>query len=134
MSLRDKPAVVKELELCDDSMHDAAVSAGLGGVIGTLTGLGVMVVSGLGVLFFVGPLYGAVIGGIAGGFIGAMSGTGIHTQQLHRYERLLHEGNTLIVVSGDPLQLAQAHHVLEETHPSELHTYSKSAGDEVLVE
>ena len=74
MSLRDKPAVVKELGLGDDALYDAAMTAGLGGVIGVLTGLGALVVSGLGVLFFVGPLYGAIIGGIAGYVLGARAG------------------------------------------------------------
>jgi hypothetical protein len=132
LSLRDKPAVNEELALSDDSLYDAAASAGLGGIIGVLAGLSAMILSG-GVLFFDGPLYGGIVGGMTGGFIGAMAGSGIHEHQIHRYESLLKEGKTLVIVNGEPVQLTLAHHVLEETQPIELHTYAKAAADEVAV-
>jgi hypothetical protein len=132
ISLRDKPVVIEELGLSDDSLYDAAVSAGLGGIIGVLAGLSATIISG-GVLFFIGPLYGAIVGGMTGGFIGAMSGSGIHEHQIQRYERLLNEGSTLVIVNGDPMQLTLAHQVLEETQPTELHTYARAADDEVAV-
>jgi hypothetical protein len=132
LSLRDKPEVVEELRLSDDSLYDAAVSAGLGGVIGVLTGLSAMVLSG-GILFFVGPLYGGIVGGLTGGFIGAMSGSGVHEHQVHRYEGLLKEGKMLVIVNGDPMQLTLAHRVLEQTQPIELHTYARAADEEVAV-
>jgi hypothetical protein len=126
LSLRDKPDVVKELALNDDSVYDSAVSAGLGGALGLLTGLSATVFSG-GILFFVGPLYGSVVGGLTGGFIGAMAGSDIHEHQILRYESLLKEGNTLVVVTGDPMQLTLAHRVLKATQPIELHTYARAA-------
>jgi hypothetical protein len=132
LSLRDKPEVFEELALSDDSLYDAAVSAGLGGIVGLLTGLSAMVLSG-GVLFFVGPLYGGIVGGLTGGFIGAMAGSGIHVHQVHRYEGLLKQGKTLVIVNGDPMQLTLAHRVLEETQPIELHTYARAADEEVAV-
>jgi hypothetical protein len=132
LSLRDKPAVIEELGLSDDSLYDAAISAGLGGIVGVLTGLSAMVLSG-GVLFFVGPLYGGIVGGLTGGFIGAMAGSGIHEHQVHRYEGLLKQGKTLVIVNGDPMQLTLAHRVLAETQPIELHTYAKAADEEVAV-
>jgi hypothetical protein len=132
LSVRDKPAVIEELSLSDDSLYDAAVSAGLGGVIGLLTGLSAMVLSG-GVLFFVGPLYGGIVGGLTGGFIGAMAGSGIHEHQVHRYDGLLKQGKKLVIVNGDPMQLMLAHRVLEETLPIELHTYARAADEEVAV-
>ena len=72
--LKDRPDILQELELSDDSLHDAAVAAELGGVIGLLTGIAVAVISGLGAVFFVGPLGGAVAGSVAGGFLGAIAG------------------------------------------------------------
>jgi hypothetical protein len=130
LSLRGQPAAVAELELSDDALYDAAVSAGLGGIIGILAGLSVTILSG-GILFLFGPLFGGITGGVTGGFIGAMVGSGIHEHQIARYESLLQHGKTLIIVNGDPLQMTQAHRVLEETQPVELHTYARAAEDEV---
>jgi hypothetical protein len=60
VGLQDHPELVKELELGDDSLHDAAVTAELGSVVGILTGLSVMALSGLGAVFLVGPIGGAI--------------------------------------------------------------------------
>lgn len=124
--LKDRPDLVKELELSDDSLHDAAVAAELGSVIGLLSGLAVMVVSGLGAVFLAGPLAGAVMGGITGGFIGAMAGWGVHEHKLKHYEQLLAAGNVLVFAHGNPMELARAYRQLQETNASEVHLYSKS--------
>jgi hypothetical protein len=130
LGLKDKPEVVEQLKLRDDSLYDAAVAAGLGGVLGILGGLSVMVLSGLGAVFLVGPVGGGILGGIAGGFIGAMAGWGVHEHQIERYQRLVEAGHVLVIAHGDPLPLVQAHRLLAETGPSEIHTYSR-AGDEL---
>ena len=129
LGLQDDPLAIQELKLRDDSMYDAAVLAGLGSVLGVLGGLSVMILSGLGVVFLVGPVGGAIVGGLAGGYIGAMSGWGVHDHQLHRYQRLVEEGSVLVIANGDPLQLIEAHRLLEHSGPSEIHTYSRM-GDE----
>jgi hypothetical protein len=130
LGLKDKPEVIEELGLRDDSMYDAAVVAGLGGVLGVLGGLSVMVLSGLGAVFLVGPVGGGIVGGMAGAYIGAMAGWGVHEHQIDRYQRLVESGHALVIANGDPLQLVQAHRSLAETGPSEIHTYART-GDEL---
>jgi hypothetical protein len=126
MGLQDRPELLRDLELADDSLHDAAVAAELGSVIGLLSGLAVMVVSGMGAVFLVGPIGGAIVGGITGGFIGAMAGWGVREHQIQHYERLIKSGNVLIVANGNPLELAGAYRQLQDTDQIELHLYSRS--------
>jgi hypothetical protein len=126
VGFKDDPKVMEELQLSDDSMYDAAAAAGLGGVLGTLAGLSAMVLSGLGVVFLVGPVGGGIAGSIAGAYIGALAGWGVHEHQISRYQQLVEQGNVLVIANGDPLLLTQAHQVLEETAPAELHTYARS--------
>jgi uncharacterized membrane protein len=130
VQLRDRPDVLEDLKLRDDSMHDAAMAAGLGALVGVLSGLAVIVVSGLGATFLMGPVGGGIVGGVVGGYMGAMAGWGVHDYQLKHFQRLLEEGNVLVIAHGNPLELSNAHRVLEETAPVELHTYSR-AGDEL---
>jgi hypothetical protein len=124
--LKEHPEIIKELQLSDDALHDAAITAGLGGAVGMLAGLGVMIVSGLGAVFLVGPVGGAIVGGITGGFVGAMAGTGVHEEKIRHYERTLERGNVLLIVNGNPLELARAYYALEKTSTVELHTYARS--------
>ena len=78
VGLKDNPDVIAELKLSDDSKHDAAVAAGLGSVVGVLSGLTVMVLSGLGIVFLVGPIGGGIVGSIVGAYMGALAGWGVH--------------------------------------------------------
>ncbi len=123
------PEVIEKLKLSDDSKHDAAVAAGLGSVVGVLTGLSVMVISGLGILFLVGPIGGGIVGSIVGAYMGALAGWGVHDHQIKRYQQLVEEGSALVIATGDPLQLAHACRSLRGTGESEIHTYARM-GDE----
>jgi hypothetical protein len=130
VGLRQSPELLEDLKLHDDSMHDAAMAAGLGAFVGVLSGVAVMVLSGMGAVFLMGPLGGGIVGGVTGGYLGAILGWGAHQHDLLRYERLLKEGNVIVVANGDPLELANAHRLLEKTDTAELHTYAR-AGDEL---
>jgi hypothetical protein len=130
VGLQQSPELLEDLKLHDDSMHDAAVAAGLGAFVGVLSGVAVMVLSGLGAVFLMGPLGGGIVGGVTGGYLGAILGWGVHKQDLQRYERLLKDGNVIVVANGNPLELANAHRVFERTDTAELHTYAR-AGDEL---
>jgi hypothetical protein len=132
IGFKNDPKVMEELQLSDDSMYDAATAAGLGGILGTLAGLSVMVLSGLGVVFVAGPVGGGIVGGVVGAYIGAMAGWGVHEQQISRYQQLVEKGKVLVIANGEPLQLTHAHQELEKTVPVELHTYVRS--DEEGVE
>jgi uncharacterized membrane protein len=129
IGLKENAAVLEELKLRDDSMHEAAVTAGLGSLLGALGGLATMVLSGVGVVFVMGPVAGGIMGGVAGAYIGAITGWGVHEHQIRHYERLIESGSVLIIANGDPVQLLQAFRLLETTDPSEVHTYART-GDE----
>jgi hypothetical protein len=130
VGLQDRPELLEDLEISDDSLHDAAVAAELGALVGVLSGLAVMVLSGMGAAFLLGPVGGGIVGGVTGGYLGAILGWGVHKHDLQRYERLLKEGKVLVIANGNPVELAHAVRLLEETGASEVHTYAK-AGDEL---
>jgi uncharacterized membrane protein len=129
VGLKDDPQVIEDLRLSDDSKYDAALAAGLGSVVGVLTGLSVMALSGLGIVFLVGPIGGGIVGSIVGAYMGALAGWGVHDHQIKHYQRLVEEGNALVIATGDPLQLAHAYRSLKGTGESEIHTYARM-GDE----
>ena len=129
VGLQEKPDSLEPMTLGDDSLHDAAIGAGFGGVLGMLTGLSVMVVSGLGVVFLAGPVGGVILGSITGAYLGTMAGYGVHEHRIKHYRQLIAAGNALVIATGDPLQLARAYRLLETTGPSELHTYARTADD-----
>jgi hypothetical protein len=129
VGLKDKPEAIEELKLGDDSLSDAAAAAGLGSVVGVLSGLAVMALSGLGAVFLVGPVGGGIVGGLTGGYIGAMAGWGVHEHQIARYQRLVEQGKVMVIANGNPLELAHAYRLLQEAEPSEIHTYARM-GDE----
>jgi hypothetical protein len=129
VSIQTDPVVVEELSLNDDARHDAAIGAGLGSLLGLLAGLSVMVLSGVGIVFLFGPVGGSIVGSIAGGYLGSLMGYGVHQHQLERFERLVQEGNVLVIANGDPVELAQAHGLLSATEATELHTYARSENE-----
>ena len=125
----DRPEVVADLNLGDDSLHDAAIGAGLGGVIGVLVGIAAAVVSGVGAVFLAGPIGVGVAGAATGAFLGGLVGWGVHREQIHHYEQLVAQGKVLVIAHGDPLLLAEADHILKETDPVELHVHAKTSAD-----
>lgn len=123
------PENMEEFEMEDDSVCDAAVGAGLGAIVGVLAGIGVMVVSGLGVVFLVGPIGGGLGGAVAGAFLGGLGGWGVHKEHVRHFERLIKEGKVLVIAHGNPLELVHADRILKELDPSELHGYAKTSSE-----
>lgn len=120
---------LNELRLGDDSAHDAAVGAGLGGLVGVLVGTAAIGIAGVGTVFFLGPLAGAVMGSMAGALLGALSGWGVHREHIDHYEQLVREGKALVVVHGNPVELAEAARILHETEPLEVQQHAASGDD-----
>lgn len=120
------PEAIDNLPMEDDSLRDAAYGAGLGGVIGVLAGISLMAVTELGLVFLIGPIGGGFVGAVTGGFVGALSGWGVHRTKLAHYERCLKNGRVLVIVEGDPRQVAHADQVLHETNAEELHLHAKT--------
>lgn len=120
----------------DDSVRDAAVGAGLGALLGVLSGLAAAAVSGIGVVFIVGPAAGFLAGATSGAFLGGLGGWGVHKHRIDHYRHQLEKGRTIVVVTGETHELAHADRILQETQPVELHLYgaSESESPEVAVD
>jgi hypothetical protein len=123
-TLKNEPAAVKQaLELGDESAKDAAIGAGVGGVIGFLGGGTVVTLAGTGV-FIAGPL-GALTGVVVGGLIGAIRGWSVHKDHIPKYEAKIKAGQVLVLAHGnDPLAVAKAEKTLYTTDPLEIHLHA----------
>lgn len=121
------PKTLAEMRLGDDSLHDAAVGGAIGGVAGAV-GAATLIASGIGMVLMSGPLV-ALTGAIVGAVVGAMRGWGVHEQNLHQYEQLVEEGKTLIVVSGDPTEVARAAQLLRLTRGASVHVHARTGDD-----
>ena len=134
--LANKPELVEEITMGDDSVRDAAIGAGLGGVLGVLVGIGAMVISGAGVVVFLaGPIGVAALGTMVGAFLGGMVGWGVHEQHIQHYEQCVKDGKVLVIANGNPLELVHAELILKETDVDEVHLHSRTSSEapEVLA-
>jgi hypothetical protein len=119
--LEGDPKTLSEMRLGDDSLHDAA---GVAGAAGAAT----LIASGIGMVLMSGPLV-ALTGAIVGAVVGAMRGWGVHEKNLQHYEKLVEEGKTLIVVSGDPTEVARAAQLLRLTKCASVHVHARTGDD-----
>jgi hypothetical protein len=119
------------LSLEDDSVRDAAFGAGVGGVLGALAGVSWAALSEAAILLVGGPVVGGLAGALFGALLGSLSGWGVHTSRIAHYEKLLASGRTLVIVEGDPLQVAHADRILQETGPTELHVFARDGSEEL---
>ncbi len=80
----------------------AGVSAFTGGAVGLMTGLGLLVVPGIGPLLAVGPLAaaltGAITGGALGGVAGSLIGAGVAEASALAAERHLVAGRSIVTL------------------------------------
>ena len=128
-SLEDEEELHCYLDHGDRAETDAARGAVVGGVLGILAGAAFFWIPGFGPLIVLGPLAAGLTGGAVGALIGAMTGWGIPKERAHRYEKRVKAGDLLVVVHGDPLIVAQAHAVLDQTEPEELNLYIETSAD-----
>ena len=96
----------------DDRAQGAGTGVGIGasagGVVGLLTGLGLLAIPGVGPVVAAGWLaslaVGAVVGGTAGGIIGALTQAGTSKEDAYMYAEGVRRGGTLVsarVADGD---------------------------------
>ena len=129
----DQPELVEDLRLGDDSLRDAAIGAGVGGLFGLLVGLGIAAATDLGIVWIVGAQAAAACA-VMGAFVGGLTGWGTHHWHIRRYEEAVRAGHPLIVAYGDPLQLARANRILKETGALEIHMQAKTQDDAPEIE
>lgn len=118
----------EELSLGDDSAKDAAIGGALGGLAGMAGAATLLSITGIGLIVLTGPIV-TLTGAIVGAFLGAMRGWGVHDSHIEQYQKLVAEGNALVVVAGEPLEVEKAERVLRSTHPAHLHLHAKSSTD-----
>jgi hypothetical protein len=127
--LEENPKLVEELEMGDDSPRDAAIGAGLGGLLGVLGGISMVFAFGLGAVFLLGPIGVGLLGSAVGAFLGAMSGWGVHEKQIRHYEQCVKEGKVVVIAHGSPVELDHASRILKETDVAELHVHARNSSD-----
>ncbi len=101
---RATTTVDRDREGRDDRVEGAEAGAGIGGVaggiIGLLTGLGLMAIPGVGPVVAAGWLAstaaGAAAGGAAGGIIGALTQAGTSEEDANTYAEGIRRGGTLV--------------------------------------
>ncbi len=101
---------------------DAGIGAGVGGVVGLLTGLGLLAIPGIGPVLAAGPIaaalgigaaatstvVGAGIGAVAGGLIGGLTHLGVPKEHAEYYAEGVRRGGTLVTVDAPDNQAQQA--------------------------
>jgi Protein of unknown function (DUF3341) len=105
-----------------------------GGVLGWLTGIGALMIPGLGPLIAAGPIVAALAGagavGALGGVVGALVGIGIPEYEARRYEGRIREGGVLLSVHCDNREwVKRAKQILGETGAQDIASATEKAGD-----
>lgn len=87
----------------------AVAGGALGGIGGVLAGLGALAIPGIGPIVAAGPivagLTGAAAGAGVGGIAGALIGLGIPEDEAKDYENRFNEGEILVLVEDDTLDI-----------------------------
>lgn len=98
-------AVEKETKAPEGAVTGAGTGVVVGGVLGWLTGIGMLAIPGVGPFMAAGPIVAALAGagavGITGGIAGALIGMGIPEYEAQRYEGRVKEGGILLSVHAD---------------------------------
>ena len=103
-------------EAAAEVAHPGASSdAGVGGVLGWLSGIGSMVIPGMGVFIAAGPIIAAIAGayaaGVVGGVVGALVGLGVSPSEANEFQQRLMAGGALLSVH--PVNGYRAKHARE---------------------
>ncbi len=125
---------VEVLQYGDQSVRDLAKGAGMGGLLGVLLTSPLLVIPGMDPAILAGPLAAGATGAMVGGFLGGMAGWGVHRDHVQEYEEKLQQGRVLVVVNGDPDEVARAHGILQATGAVETHLHARTSADSSEVD
>ena len=123
--LRKEPALLSEIQIGEESVRDAALSAGLGGVLGYFSGIVLALVTGAGTFFLIGPIAGLFGCATLGGWLGAIAGLGVRHEHICRYEQHVKDGKVLVIAHGDPITVDEARRKLKETGVGQIYVHAR---------
>src|SRR5215468_7311648 len=118
-----------------EGVTGGVVAGGItGGVLGLLTGIGALVIPGLGPLVAAGPIVAALAGagavGTLGGIVGGLVGMGIPEYEAKRYEGRIKSGGILLSVHCDNSEWTKkAKQILEDTGAEDVSSTGESDSD-----
>lgn len=134
VALVGKGGAVKNIdgvETWEDVMVKGTEIGGVvGGILGVLTGLTLVLVPEIGLIYAGTALGGAIMGGLEGGALGALSGNVLgllfgsklgadgaaygeaDPEDVKKYKKLIEEGKFLLVVHGPEKEIQKAHEIL----------------------
>jgi len=99
----------------------AGEGAGFGAIVGSLIGLGLAVIPGIGQVIAAGPLVSAVIGAAAGavtgGIVAGLVELGIPESEAHIYAEGVRRGGVLLIVKADDHWATAAIDIMERYKP-----------------
>lgn len=106
-------------ELGDETAAGLVLGGLLGGTLGTLAGLGALIIPGIGPVVAAGPLMGALIGGTTGAVTGTLGGALIEAFEIPEthaevYQSRLTAGHTMVAAHVDPAHAAAARELFRE--------------------
>jgi uncharacterized protein YcfJ len=117
---RDTTVETQHTERRSEAGPGAAIGATTGGVLGILTGLGLMAIPGVGPLVAAGwlvtTLAGAGIGAAAGGIIGSLVDAGVSRDEAEVYEEGVRRGGTLVAVKADDADVLRVEEIMNSRH------------------
>ncbi|RAM50003.1 MAG: 2-oxobutyrate oxidase [Hapalosiphonaceae cyanobacterium JJU2] len=115
------------------TMLGATTGIWAGWLFGVLAGAAFIWVPGVGPTLIIGHLAstallggieGAVAGAVGGGVLGTLTGWGISTQHVLKYEEKLKDGKYLVIVHGSAEEVKLAQNILANTNAEELSAYA----------
>lgn len=120
----------------DDTTSGSAVAAGagigavLGGAGGALTGLGSLVLPGVGPAVAAGPMIAGLIGtgagAVLGGVVGALTRGGLPKERAEEYAEGVRRGGTLLLIQTETGEPARVAHRLMKSHaPVDVETLAR---------
>jgi hypothetical protein len=134
LALVGKGGAIKNIdgvETWEDVMVKGTEIGGVvGGILGVLTGLTLVLVPEIGIIYAGTALAGAIMGGLEGGALGALSGNVLgmlfgaklgadgeahgetDPEDVKKYKKLLEDGKFLLVVHGPDEEVQKAHEIL----------------------
>ncbi|SRR6056297_3591661 len=91
------------------------VGGTLGGVLGTATMIGPLLLAG--------PIVGMAAGAVGGGLLSAVQSWGVRHDVALDYEQRVADGSRLIIVNGDELKVSEAERMMKTCDPTSLNRF-----------